>query len=128
MRITAPPAHGGNNSSVVAVLNLPLIEDTLAIRGVVYDDNRGGYIDNVPSTFSRSGYDLGLALYNGGKTNFYGKVTSPGVVPANSETINNYLQCRRRNQPRSPTRASASASNGRSTITGTRCCSSPTRT
>ena len=82
-------AHGGNNSSVVAVLNLPLIEDTLAIRGVIYDDNRGGYIDNVPSSFSRSGYDLGLALYNGGKTNFYGKVTSPGVVPANSETINN---------------------------------------
>jgi iron complex outermembrane receptor protein len=44
------------------------------------------------STFSRSGYDLGLALYNGGKTNFYGKVTSPGVVPANSETINNSSQ------------------------------------
>jgi outer membrane receptor protein involved in Fe transport len=85
-------AHGGNNSSVVAVINLPLIENALAIRGVVYDDNRGGYIDNVPSTFSRSGYDLGLALYNGGKTNFYGKVTSPGVVPANSETINNYSQ------------------------------------
>jgi iron complex outermembrane recepter protein len=82
-------AHGGNNSSVVAVLNLPLIDNTLAIRGVIYDDNRGGYIDNVPSGFSRSGYDLGLALYNGGKTNFYGKVTSPGVVPANSETINN---------------------------------------
>ncbi len=85
-------AHGDNNSSVVAVLNVPLIEDTLAIRGVVYDDNRGGYINNVPSTFTRSGYDLGLALYNGGKTNFYGKVTSPGVVPANSLSINNSNQ------------------------------------
>lgn len=82
-------AHGDNNSSVVAVLNVPLIDDTLAIRGVIYNDSRGGYIDNVPSTFTRSGYDLGLALYNGGKTNFYGKVTSPGAVPANSMTINN---------------------------------------
>src|SRR5271166_1296701 len=82
-------AHGGENSSVVAVLNVPLISDTLAIRGVIYDDNRGGYIDNVPATFARSGYDLGLALYNGGKTNSFGKVTSPGVVPADSEVINN---------------------------------------
>jgi iron complex outermembrane recepter protein len=82
-------AHGGENSSVVAVLNVPLVEDHLAIRGVVYNDSRGGYIDNVPSTFSRSGYDLGLALYNGGKTNAYGKVTSPGAVPIDSETINN---------------------------------------
>jgi iron complex outermembrane receptor protein len=83
-------AHGGQNSSAVAVLNVPLIENTLAIRGVVYNDSRGGYIDNVPATFSRSGYDLGLALYNGGKTDRYGKVTSPGIVPPNSQTINNY--------------------------------------
>src|ERR1700734_200937 len=40
-------AHGGNNSSVNATLNLPLIADTLAVRAVIYDDQRGGYIDNV---------------------------------------------------------------------------------
>src|SRR6202050_937490 len=47
-------AGGDPNSNVTAVLNLPLIPDTLAVRGVIYDDNRGGYIDNVPSTFSRA--------------------------------------------------------------------------
>src|SRR6202789_93987 len=39
-------AHGGNNSSANATINLPLIEDTLAVRAVIYDDQRGGYIDN----------------------------------------------------------------------------------
>ena len=40
-------AHGDNNSNATAVLNLPLIEDTLAVRGVIYNDHRGGYINNV---------------------------------------------------------------------------------
>jgi iron complex outermembrane receptor protein len=83
-------AHGDPNSNLEAMLNLPLIPDTLALRAVIYNDRRGGYINNVPSTFSRSGYDLGLALYNGGTVNGFGKVTSPGVVPADSQTINNY--------------------------------------
>src|SRR5579859_5825852 len=39
-------AYGDHNSSVTAVLNLPLIEDHMAVRAVVYDDSRGGYIDN----------------------------------------------------------------------------------
>ena len=42
-----PTAGGDPNSDVTAVLNLPLIENTLAIRAVIYDDNRGGYINNV---------------------------------------------------------------------------------
>jgi outer membrane receptor protein involved in Fe transport len=71
-------AHGNDNSNVTAVLNLPLIADTLAVRGVFYTDSRGGYIDNVPSTFTRAGTDLGLAAENG------------GVVPANNPTWNNY--------------------------------------
>jgi outer membrane receptor protein involved in Fe transport len=83
-------AHGDPNSSLEAMLNLPLIADTLAVRGVIYNDRRGGYINNVPSTFSRSGWDLGLALYNGGTVNGFGKVTAPGVVPADSQSINNY--------------------------------------
>ena len=49
--------HGGTNSSLVAVLNVPLIEDKLAVRGVVYDDRQGGYITNVASTFTRSNND-----------------------------------------------------------------------
>ncbi len=49
--------HGGDNSSLVAVLNVPLIEDKLAVRGVVYNDRQGGYITNVASTFTRSNND-----------------------------------------------------------------------
>ncbi|MBV8308493.1 MAG: TonB-dependent receptor, partial [Gammaproteobacteria bacterium] len=84
-------AHGDPNTSVDATLNLPLIEDTLAVRAVIFNDTRGGYINNVPSTFSRSGWDLGLATNNGGTINANGKVTAPGTVPADSQTINNYL-------------------------------------
>src|SRR5689334_976932 len=46
-------AHGEQNSALTAVLNVPLIADTFAVRGVIYDDHRGGYIDNVPATFTR---------------------------------------------------------------------------
>jgi outer membrane receptor protein involved in Fe transport len=69
-------SHGDPNSNIVAVLNLPLIAGTLAVRGVIYDDSRGGYINNVPSTFTRSNSDFGIG-YAG------------GTVPANSVVINN---------------------------------------
>jgi outer membrane receptor protein involved in Fe transport len=71
-------AHGDNNSDVTAVLNLPIVEDKLAARLVIYNDSRGGYIDNVPSTFTRAGTDLGFTKYN------------HGVVPNDSISINNY--------------------------------------
>ncbi len=47
-------AHGDPNSSANAVLNLPLIKGTLAVRGVFYSERRGGYIDNVPTAFTRN--------------------------------------------------------------------------
>jgi iron complex outermembrane receptor protein len=84
-------AHGGPNTAIDGMINIPLIDNVLAVRGVFYNDSRGGYINNVPATFTRSGYDLGLATNNGGTINANGKVTSPGVVPADSPTINNYL-------------------------------------
>ncbi len=85
---------GGDNSSLNAMLNIPLVEDKLAIRAVVYDDNRGGYIDNVPSTYNRSNSDNG---------NYYFGITpnASGICPngsaagkagctlANAPTINN---------------------------------------
>ena len=71
-------AHGNPNTNVDAMLNLPLIPGTLAVRAVIYNDSRGGYINNVPSVFTRAGSDEGLARYNG------------GVVPTNSVVINNY--------------------------------------
>src|ERR1700722_9683619 len=70
-------AHGDPNSNLDAMINLPLIENMLAVRAVVYSDNRGGYINNVPSTFTRLGTDLGFTKYNSGE------------VPTNSISINN---------------------------------------
>ncbi len=84
-------AHGDPNTAIDAMINIPLIENTLAARAVIYNDSRGGYINNAPATFARSGWDLGFATHNGGTINAKGQVTSPGVVPADSEVINNYL-------------------------------------
>ena len=53
-------AHGDPNADLTAVLNLPVIADTLAVRAVIYDDHRGGYIDNVPATFTRKNTDVGI--------------------------------------------------------------------
>jgi iron complex outermembrane recepter protein len=57
-------AHGDPNTDVTAVLNLPVIPGTFALRGVIYDDQRGGYINNVPGTFTRSNTDIGIANAN----------------------------------------------------------------
>jgi outer membrane receptor protein involved in Fe transport len=54
-------AGGDPNSDVTAVLNLPLIAEHMAVRAVVYDDRRGGYINNVPGTFTRKNTDIGIA-------------------------------------------------------------------
>ncbi len=43
-------AGGDPNSNVNATINIPLIADTLAVRASIFNDHRGGYIDNVPGT------------------------------------------------------------------------------
>jgi outer membrane receptor protein involved in Fe transport len=43
-------AGGDPNSAANATINLPLIADTLAVRGTIFTDHRGGYISNVPGT------------------------------------------------------------------------------
>jgi iron complex outermembrane recepter protein len=53
-------AGGNPNTNLTAVLNLPLIAGTMAVRAVIYDDQRGGYIDNVPATFTRKATDVGI--------------------------------------------------------------------
>ncbi len=54
----ATTAHGAPSYSASLVLNLPLIPETLAVRGVLYDERRGGYIDNVPGTFQHTSGDV----------------------------------------------------------------------
>lgn len=43
--------HGDESVAGDAFVNIPLIEDRLAIRLVAYADHQGGYIDNVAGTF-----------------------------------------------------------------------------
>jgi iron complex outermembrane receptor protein len=43
---------GSPNSALNATFNLPLITDKLAVRAVIFSENQGGYMSNVPSTIS----------------------------------------------------------------------------
>jgi iron complex outermembrane recepter protein len=85
-------AHGDNNSDVTAVLNLPLIAEHMAVRAVIYNDQRGGYIDNVPATFTRKNTDLGIGYANYPATNGQcpdGLPNNGFCVPPGSPTLNN---------------------------------------
>ncbi len=84
-------AGGDHNADVTAVLNLPLIEGALALRGVIYDDHRGGYINNVPSTFTRSNTDIGIhyANYPAGCADGGAGGAPVCQVPPGSPSINN---------------------------------------
>ncbi|HXY95387.1 MAG TPA: TonB-dependent receptor [Steroidobacteraceae bacterium] len=86
-------AHGDPNTDITGVLNLPLIPDTLAVRAVVYDDRRGGYIDNVPATFTRKDTDVGIhyADYpaNAAGQCPDGQPNNGFCVPPGSPSINN---------------------------------------
>ncbi len=73
----ASTAHGSESYNVEGVVNLPIIDDKLSARLVAYYDKRGGYIDNVYSTFTRQPTDLSFAVLTG------------GVVPTDSVVINN---------------------------------------
>jgi iron complex outermembrane receptor protein len=68
------PSH-----SLDAVINIPLVTDELAVRAVIYDDKRGGYIDNTAATFARANTDVGIHY-----------AYANGQVPANSVVINNF--------------------------------------
>lgn len=86
-------AHGDPNTDVAAVLNLPLIEDHMAVRAVVYSDRRGGYIDNVPATFTRKDTDIGIHYANYPAVNGQcpdGGANNGFCVPPGTPSINNY--------------------------------------
>ncbi|HEY7887307.1 MAG TPA: TonB-dependent receptor [Steroidobacteraceae bacterium] len=85
-------AHGDNNSDVTAVLNLPVMAGHMALRAVIYDARRGGYIDNVPATFARKDTDVGIhyagyAAVNGQCPD--GQPNNGYCVPPGSPTVSN---------------------------------------
>ena len=93
---TGVTAGGGPNNSASAVLNLPIIPGTFALRGVIYNDHRGGYIDNVPSTFTRNNSDGGNFYANikptgglcpNGLPSSTGYCTVPGSPVANNNAV-----------------------------------------
>src|SRR6266852_5976083 len=94
-------AHGDPNTDLTAVVNLPLIANTMAVRAVIYNDRRGGYIDNVPATFTRKETDIGIH-YGGYATGCSvgtpvggqcatGTPTAYGVPPGSPAINNNSL-------------------------------------
>jgi iron complex outermembrane recepter protein len=80
-------AGGDPNTNLTAVLNLPLIADTLAMRMVIYNDHRGGYIDNVPANFTRKPTDLGIGYAN--YPTGCSPTGTPCQVPPSATPINN---------------------------------------
>ncbi|MDB6156960.1 MAG: TonB-dependent receptor [Gammaproteobacteria bacterium] len=74
-------SHGAHSSNADAMINLPLIANTLAVRAVVYNDSRGGYIDNVPGTFVRQSTDGGI--------HYAGYVNNVPGPPSALNSVNN---------------------------------------
>ena len=53
---------GAPSGAAELVANAPIIEGKLALRAVIYDDNQGGYINNVHAIFAHSDHDPGNVL------------------------------------------------------------------
>ena len=97
-------AHGDPNTNLSAVLNVPLIDHKMALRVVLYNDSRGGYIDNVPATFTRRNTDIGIHYANYPAVNGQcpdGQPNAGYCVPPGSPVINNYNIARRAINPAS---------------------------
>jgi iron complex outermembrane recepter protein len=75
----ATTAHGAPSGNVNVTVNVPLVTDQLAVRGVIYKEHRGGYIDNIPGTFARTDTDPGWVGFEG----------SGGPLPVSGPVINN---------------------------------------
>jgi iron complex outermembrane receptor protein len=75
----AMTAHGAPSYNASLVLNLPLIPEKLAVRAVLYDERRGGYIDNIPGTFQHNSSDV--------SAKFNGFTVSPDSVVINNAAL-----------------------------------------
>ncbi len=86
-------AGGDPNTDISAVINIPLLPERMAARAVIYNDQRGGYIDNVPGTFTRKNTDVGIHYANYPAVNGAcpdGQPNNGYCVPPGSPSINNY--------------------------------------
>jgi len=91
-------AGGDPNNAENAMINIPIIKDRLAARVVFYNERQGGYINNVPSTFTRSDQDLGNYYIgikpnsagicpDGGKSGKSGYCTVPNGSSVNNSSV-----------------------------------------
>ncbi len=84
----AGTVHGALSKNVDATVNVPLVTNEMALRLTVYDDQRGGYIDNVPGTFVRQSTDRGIH-YAGYTNNIPGPATATNSINNASLVQNN---------------------------------------
>ena len=103
---------GAPNGSFNAAINLPIIKDKIAVRAVIYDDHRGGYIDNVPGTFTRSGTSIITTIIS----TMAATPCRPASRPMAASTTT--MRSRRRISTRPTIPAADSRPNGRSPTTG----------
>ena len=61
----ANTSDGDDSYNFEGVVNIPLIDDKLAMRIVAYQDHRGGYIDNVLQHFHAARHGPGLCRAHG---------------------------------------------------------------
>jgi len=86
-------AGGAPNAAFNAMINLPIVNDKIAVRAVIYDDHHGGYINNVFSTYTRMNTDLGNGLLG------LGGNTVPPSQQANGGQYNNAALVKNNSNP-----------------------------
>ncbi len=98
----ATTTHGDPSSALQAMINVSIIPNRLALRGVIYNEKRGGYIDNIPATFVRANTDPSIfyahypvpasGVCPDGKTTTTGYCVPPGSpVPTNGPVVGDHV-------------------------------------
>ena len=86
-------AGGAVNGAFNAMVNVPIVQDKLAIRATIYTDHHGGYINNKFSTFTRQPSDLGsyyLAYQGNGNQLTPAQQTNDGKYNNNALVEDNF--------------------------------------
>jgi iron complex outermembrane recepter protein len=78
---------GADSTALVGTLNIPVIEDRLAVRVTAFNDRKGGYIDNVLGSFTPSSAFNPSLPPDGGVTFAAGTTLADGTVLAADTTF-----------------------------------------